>query len=995
MTPTRINNLTGWAVFGLSLFVYVLTLEPTLSLWDCGEFLVSAYKLEINHSPGAPLFMLLGRIFSLLSFGNPEKAAYAINLVSAISSAATVLFLYWTIVWLISKMEFSQKKNYPLVLKFGAAAIGALSFAFTDSFWFSAVEAEVYALSSLFSAAVLWAATRWEREADQPDSSRWMILIFFLTGLSIGVHLLNLLVIPTVGLIIYFRKYTYSLKGMTLAILISGIGIVALLQVFIPGLLDLSKNLELFFVNKLHFPIHSGLLTYLVLLIALISGGIIYSHKKNLPKLNLAFLCLTFLLIGYTSYVATIIRASANVPVNQGNPETTFSLLNYLNREQYGTRPILYGENFGSVATGYEERETWIAQNDKYIKSNLNPEVEYDKNTVGFFPRMHSSDQEHIKAYQRWIDFKGRKISVHDQEGKLSGTTIPTFQDNLSFFLKYQLGFMYFRYFMWNFAGRQNDIQGNGDVLNGNWQSGIPFIDRHIAGPQENLPSAMKTNKGRNSYFFLPLILGILGIIFQYKHDRQNFLTTGLLFFLMSVALVVYLNEVPNTPRERDYVYVGSFYAFCIWIGFGVLYLFHCLFRVVQEKKALVSALILSLAASPLILIAQNYDDHDRSGRYSARDLARNYLDSCEKDAILFTHADNDTYPLWYCQEVEGIRRDVRVVVMPYLQAGWYLEQLQRKVYQNNGLKMNIPLEKYQSGQLDFVYIVPKIQTEQTLNDVLAFVGSDSSKTKLTVENNQKISYIPTNKIGLSIPKHDTIHLDFNQRAINKGDLAFWDIISSNWGNRPVCFTSWIDPGEHGLKNNLIFDGLIFRLTDQVTDSNSVLEMGKIETQSLYTKLMKNCNWDNLADPAVYFDWHHRRMFASMQLRTAFYRLAKALTDDHQTEKAIEVLKKADQTIPLKHWPIDYQSILMAELYAANGDEHQYKIRFKELSDSLEEWLTYYSGIAPNQKISIRDEAGYQLSLYNELINQAKDSFPKNELLAMNEKLMKFARALE
>lgn len=386
MQQQRINNLTGWAIFALSLLVYVLTLEPTLSLWDCGEFLVSAYKLEINHSPGAPLFMLLGRVFSLFSFGNPDKAAYTINLVSAVSSAATNLFLFWTIVWLVSKMEQSQGKKFPVLLKFGAAAIGALSFAFTDSFWFSAVEAEVYALSSLFSAVVLWAATRWEREAELPDSSRWILLIFFLTGLSIGVHLLNLLVIPSVGLIIYFRKYKYSFKGMIATILVSGLGIIVLLKIVIPGLLDLSKPLELFVVNELHFPIHSGLLTYVILLIGAISAGLFYSHRKRLQKLNLTLLCLTFLLLGYTSYVATFIRASTNVTINQGDPETTFSLLNYLNREQYGTRPILYGSNFGSVATGYNERNTWIAMNGKYIKSQLNPDIEYNRNTIGFFP---------------------------------------------------------------------------------------------------------------------------------------------------------------------------------------------------------------------------------------------------------------------------------------------------------------------------------------------------------------------------------------------------------------------------------------------------------------------------------------------------------------------------------------------------------------------------------------------------------------------------------
>lgn len=994
MNQQKISNLTGWGVFAISLLIYVLTLEPTLSLWDCGEFLTSAYKLEINHSPGAPLFMLLGRVFSLFSFGDPTNVAYAINLVSAVSSAATILFLFWTIVWLIAKLEQKQGKQFPLFLKFGAAVVGALSFAFTDSFWFSAVEAEVYALSSLFSAVVLWATTRWEREADNPDSSRWIVLIFFLIGLSIGVHLLNLLVIPSVGLIIYFRKYNYSLKGLIAAILISGIGVVALLQVFIPGLLDVSKNLELFFVNSLNFPIHSGLITYVILLIAALSGGVIYSHRRQLPKLNIALLCLSFMLVGYTSYVATIVRASANVPVNQGDPETTFSLLNYLNREQYGTRPILFGENFASVATGYKERETWIVKDGKYIKSKLNPEVEYDKNTIGFFPRMHSTDPEHIEAYKKQFNFKGRRVMTTDEEGKQTEVILPTFQENLSFFLNYQLGYMYIRYFMWNFVGRQNDIQGTGGLLNGNWQSGISLIDKQVAGPQENLPTAAKENKGRNFYYFLPLILGILGLVFQYRNDRHNFLVTGLLFFLMSFALVVYLNEVPNTPRERDYVYVGSFYVFSIWIGFGALFLFSQLQKLIKEKSAVITTLSICLLASPILLLAQNYDDHDRSGRYSARDLARNYLESCKPNAILFTHADNDTYPLWYCQEVEAIRRDVRVVVMPYLSAEWYLGQLQRKIYQNEPLKMSIPLEKYQSGQIDYVYVVPKIETEQSLTDVLGFVASDSSKTKLTIESGEQISYIPVKKARLEIPNQEPIHFEFNKRAITKNDLAFGDIISSNKGKRPICFTSWADPEEHGLKNNLIFDGLVYRLTDQKTDSNSILDIGKIETENLYSNLMQKCNWDNLANPSINFDWHHRRMFASMQIRNAFYRLAQQLTEEKQSTKALEVLKKSEITISLKNWPVDYQSILLASLYAQNGQKQLGEVRFQELATSLEEGLKYYSTFPANQKETILDEAGYQLSLYNELIKQASDTLPEAELKRMNERLREFAGKL-
>jgi len=991
----RTNNLAGWAVFCLSLFVYILTLEPTLSLWDCGEFLISAWKLEINHSPGAPLFMLLGRVFSLFSFGNPEKVAYSINLLSAVSSAATILFLFWTIVWLISKIEQKQEKTFPLLLKFGAAAIGSLSFAFTDSFWFSAVEAEVYALSSLFIAVILWAATRWEREADEPNSSRWIILIFFMIGLSIGAHLLNLLVIPAIGLIIYFRKYRYSLKGLFATILVSGIGIIVLLKIVIPGILDLSKNLELFFVNELCLPIHSGLFTYLFLLIGAIVAGLFYTHRKQMPQLNMVILCLTFLLIGYTSYVATIVRASAGVPINQGNPETTFSLLNYLNREQYGSRPILYGANFVSVVTGYQERETWIAQNGKYVKSRLNPEVEYHKNTVGIFPRMHNNEPGHIEAYKSWVRLKGKKIPVRDEEGRTESTVIPTFQEHVSFFLKYQLGFMYLRYFMWNFAGRQNDVQGNGDLQNGNWQSGFSFIDQHIAGPQSHLPTAAKENKGRNSYYFLPLLMGILGIFFHYRNDLRNFLTIGLLFFLMSFALVVYLNEVPNTPRERDYVYVGSFYAFCIWIGLGVLYIFDQIQKILKEKAAIASALIIGMAASPVLLLAQNYDDHDRSGRYTARDLARNYLESCEPNAILFSHADNDTYPLWYCQEVEGIRKDVRVVVMPYLQAEWYIQQLRRKIYQNEGLKMTIPLEKYQSGQLDYVYVVPKIDTEQPLTDILNFVASDSSKTKLTLENRDQISYIPVDKIRLELPDKEPIHLKLTQRAVSKGDLAFWDIIASNHGKRPVCFTAFVDAEEHGLKDHLIFDGLVYRLTDQKNNSDSLLDMGKIESESLYNKLMQKCNWDNLAEPGVYFDWHHRRMLASMQIRNAFCRLAKSLTEEKQPDKAIEVLKKAEKTVSLKLWQVDYQSILMASLYARNGQKQLGEKRFRELAAMLEEQLAYFSSFAASQKKAIRDEASYQLALYNELINQASDTLSEKELESMRNKLTAYVEKFE
>jgi hypothetical protein len=439
---------------------------------------------------------------------------------------------------------------------------------------------------------------------------------------------------------------------------------------------------------------------------------------------------------------------------------------------------------------------------------------------------------------------------------------------------------------------------------------------------------------------------------------------------------------------------VGSFYVFSIWIGFGTLFLFSQLQKLMNEKAAAIATLSLCLMISPILLLAQNYDDHDRSGRYSARDLARNYLESCEPNAILFTHADNDTYPLWYCQEVEGIRRDVRVVVMPYLSAEWYIAQMQRKIYENEPLKMSIPLEKYESGQLNYVYVVPKIETEQRMNDVLDFVASDSSQTKLTVESGEQISFIPVNKVRLENPNQEPIRFEFNKRAITKGDLAFWDIIASNQGKRPICFSSWADAEEHGLRNNLIFDGLVYRLTDQKTNSNSIIDNGKIDTESLYNKLIQTCKWDNLSNPKVYFDWHHRRMFASMQIRNAFYRLAGQLTEEKQDIKALEVLKKSEQVMPLRNWPVDYQSILQATLYNRIGQKQLGQTKFQELANALEEGLAYYSAFPTNHKESIQDEVGYQLSLYNELIKQAADTLSESELKSMKEKLMVFVGKL-
>ena len=985
------NTIAGWLIFATALIVYTLTLEPTISLWDCGEFLVSAYKLEINHSPGSPFFMLLGRVFSLFSFGNTQYAAFAINMVSATASAATVMFLFWTISWLILKIPGHK---YPDFLVVSASSIGALAYAFSDSFWFSAVEAEVYALSSLFSAAILWAATKWEREAGAVTANRWIILIFFLTGLSIGVHLLNLLVIPTATLIFYFRKYKYSLKGLLLTVAISGAGILFLMKIFIPGILNLSKSLELFCVNSLGLPVNSGLMIYIVLVTALFSAGLIFSIKRNYSKLNLILLCAVFLMVGYSSYAATLIRSAANPPVDQGNPETTFDLLYYLNREQYGSRPILYGPSFGSVVSDFKNRYTYKYLDGKYIPSELNPKVYYDKNTTGFFPRMHSKEDEHMEAYKQWANIKGRKVSAKNYNGEKVQTTIPNFSENLMFFLNYQLGHMFFRYFMWNFAGRQNDIQGFGDLIHGNWQSGISFIDSWRLGPQTGLPDEMKNNKARNSYYFLPLLLGLMGLVFHYKNDMNQFLGMLLLFLLMSVGLVIYLNEVPTTPRERDYVYVGAFFVFCVWIGFGVLALFENFRRMIKNKPAVILSVFIGIIAGPAILISQNYDDHDRSGRYTARDFAKNYLESCEPNAILFTHADNDTYPLWYCQEVEGIRRDVRVVVMPYLSAGWYIEQLQRKIYDNEGLQFTIPLRKYQSGELDYLYVVPKLTAEQQLSEILGFVASDSSKTKLGRQAGELIDFIPTKKFSINAPDGWFLNVEFNQQAIIKGDLAVWDIIANNWGKRPVYFSSWADPEHLGIKNYIRTDGLVFKLNSTFFEGKEVMEMGMIDTEVAYEKLMKKCDWSNLRDSSVYFDWHHRRMLASMQVRNAFYRLAKKLVEEEQFRKAFDVLETSRLSVTFDHWAIDYAAVKMAALYFKAGKTEDGLNYANSVANGLTQWFDYYLPMDDFYKNQVFDDFRYKLFLYQEMLKSLDGLAPEDFLKDHKSEFLEYAKTL-
>ncbi len=720
----RYNLILGWGVFIISLIVYLLTMEPTASFWDCGEFIATAYKMEVGHPPGAPFFMLIGRFFTLFAGGDVTKVAVSVNILSASASAFTILFLFWTLTHLVRKLFSPEDSKSPMgmIAIFGSALVGSLAYTFSDSFWFSAVEAEVYSTSSLFTAVVFWAILKWENVADEPGSNRWLILIAYLMGLSIGVHLLNLLAIPAIIMVYYFKKYTPTVKGVLAAMAVS-VGILGVVNyMLIPGLTALAGKFELLFVNGLGLPFNSGVVIYAVLLFGAMVFGIYYTHQKGKVLWNTIILALFVVVVGYSSYAVIVIRSAANTPLDESNPDTVFSLLSYLNREQYGDNPLVYGAFFNSRPTAVEDgKPSYYKGEEKYFKVNKNREYKYDSDSKGIFPRMWSTQDRHANEYIYWAKMDEadlydlrRDAQGNPVQSRMGGYSydhnspiaIPSFGQNMRFFFRYQIGYMYMRYFMWNFAGRQNDIQGHGELTKGNWISGIKFIDQARLGPQGNLPASIEDNKAHNKYYMLPFLLGLIGAFFHYKKNQQDFWVVALLFVLTGLAILVYLNQYPLQPRERDYAYSGSFYAFAIWIGIGVAGLIEWASK---KKKSVALAGVLVVATLflvPGIMAKENWDDHDRSDRYTAPAFAKNFLNSCLPGGIMFTNGDNDTFPLWYVQEVEGYRTDVRIVNLSYLTADWYIEQMKQTFYDSKALPISMTSDQYQQGTRDYAYLV-------------------------------------------------------------------------------------------------------------------------------------------------------------------------------------------------------------------------------------------------------------------------------------------------
>lgn len=912
----QIDNLLGGVLLVIASFVYLSTIESTTSFWDCGEFIASSYKLEVGHPPGNPVFQLIARFFTL--FAGPSNAAVMVNAMSAICSALTIMFLFWTITHLGRRILEKRGESLTLasaISVWGAGVVGALAYTFSDTFWFSAVEAEVYAMSSLFTAAVFWAMLKWEEQADRPYANRWIVLIAFLMGLSIGVHLLNLLAIPALVFIYYYKRYEVTTKKSFVVLIISAVILAFILYGIIPWLPKLAAYVDLLFVNSLGLPFNSGAALFVAAILALSFYAIFWSYKKQNELVNAVALSFTMIVIGYSAFAVVIIRSSANTPTNENQPDNPFSLVRYLGREQYGSNPLIYGETYAST---YELTNTkyWAKVGDKYKKVKGPVTQKFDSDTKMLFPRMWSPSSDHIKFYKQYTRDRGRPIAGSNDKA-------PLFRDNLSYFLDYQFNWMYMRYFMWNFAGRQNDLHSTipGDPLKGNWESGIKFIDKIRLGDQSIGPDYLINNKAKNHYYMLPLLLGIIGLLYHLREDKKNWWVTMLLFLLTGIAIVVYLNQPPFQPRERDYAYAGSFYAFTIWVGLAVMALHDLLKKRANEK---LSAIVVSAVALvvPIQMASQNWDDHDRSNRYTARDIAYNYLNSCDSNAILVTHGDNDTFPLWYLQEVEGERTDVRVVNTSLLGTDWYIDQMQYKNYESEPLKFSIPRNEYIYGQNDLIQVYEMVNKPVPLKAVIDLISTPEAKVKLT--SGEMVSVfaardllVPVNKervlkSGIVSPKDSSLILDTikltipaNKSILTKAEMMILDLIANyNW-ERPIYFVAMGGDLGIGIKDYLEFNGFAYKFVP-IKSTSSMGSPGRVDGDLMYKKVMDIYRWGNMNDPTVNIDYQNLLTFSAViSVRNIYTQTAKALLMEGKREKAVEVLDKMQEVMIPSQFPLN------------------------------------------------------------------------------------------
>ncbi|WP_299993079.1 DUF2723 domain-containing protein [uncultured Bacteroides sp.] len=1096
-----VNDLMGWITFIIAATVYCMTIEPTASFWDCPEFITTGYKLEVGHPPGAPFFMLVANLFSQFA-SDASTVAKMVNYMSALMSGACILFLFWSITHLVRKLVITDENHITykqLVTVMGSGLVGALAYTFSDTFWFSAVEGEVYAFSSLFTAVVFWLILKWEDVADEPHSDRWLILIAYLTGLSIGVHLLNLLCLPAIVLVYYYKKVPNAdVKGSLLALIASGVLVAVVLYGMVPGIVKVGGWFELLFVNTLGMPFNSGVMVYIVVLAVSIIWGVyesyvernklfmaisfvvtiallgipFYGHgtsavvigvlvisflflylspniqaklkeryRISARTLNTALLCTMMIVIGYSSYAIIVIRSTANTPMDQNSPEDIFTLGEYLGREQYGTRPLFYGQAFSSkvaldVKDGYcsprisyngtkfiRKEKATPDEKDSYIEIPGRIEYEYAQNML--FPRMYSS--QHANEYHAWVDIKGYDVP-YDQCGQMIMVNMPTQWENIKFFFSYQLNWMYWRYFLWNFAGRQNDLQGSGEIEHGNWITGIPFIDNWLVGDQSLLPQELQNNKGHNVFYCLPLLLGIIGLLWQaYRGQKgiQQFWVVFFLFFMTGIAIVLYLNQTPTQPRERDYAYAGSFYAFAIWIGMGVAGLIQLIIdngqltikklfcqgkedEAARKKLSIVNcqlsiAIVLLCLLVPIQMASQTWDDHDRSDRYLARDFGQNYLMSLQESGnpIIYTNGDNDTFPLWYNQETEEFRTDARTCNLSYLQTDWYIDQMKRPAYDSPSLPITWDRMEYVEGtneyipvQADYKKSIDALYAEaekQALNgnpEALVNVKKEFGENPYELQNilkywvrskNEDLKLIPTDSIVMKVDKEavrrsgmmlpgdsipDYMHISLKgKRALYKSELMMLEMLAeSNW-ERPIYMAVSVGTENHlNMGNHFIQEGLAYRFTPFDTEKTGV----KIDSEKMYDNLMNKFKFGGIDKEGIYIDENAMRMCYSH--RRIFSQLVGQLIREGKKDKAKAALDYAEKMIPAYNVPYDFQNgaIQMAEAYYQIGETEKADNIMKALADKAVEYLTWYLSLSDRHfAISAREITEYHLPILN------------------------------
>lgn len=1031
------NTIIGWVVFAIALLTYSLTIEPTISFWDCSEYIATSSSLELGHPPGAPLFQMIGAFFSIFAI-DAQHIALMVNMMSALSSAFTILFMFWSITMLMKKVflkEDATSQNYIMVL--GSAAVASLAFTFSDSFWYSAVEAEVYAMAMLFLSLLFWLGLRWEQDFGKPKGNRWLLAISFVAGLSFGVHLMALLAIPSVVLLYLFKSdNNLNLKKGILYSIISVLVLLFIFGILVPFVLEFFGRTEIFAVNTLGLPFNSGEIIALLLLIGAFYFGLNFTKKKGYVKLNTLILAMLFVLIGFSNWLVLPIRANANPPINENKPSDAAAILAYYNREQYGDQSLLYGPQFSDSYSGLDADNPYfdakpIYERDdatgKYVITNIykNARQNTDDNHKAFLPRMWSND--HALNYMRFtkpLDFRiapdyaeepelvdivaqfrtafqQGKLDLEDYDSFLKAygeyliVDKPTVASNISFMIDYQFGEMFWRYLMWNFVGRQNDMQWKGDKLDGNWLSGITPLDSMRLGNQSELSPDMENNKGRNAYYFLPFILALIGIIYHAKKDLPSFYVLMVLFLFTGIALKVYLNERPFEPRERDYAVVGAFYVFAMWIAFGVYSLYDGIRQYLQPKIAVPLVLGVSMLAAPVLMAKENWDDHDRSNKYTALSVAKAYLDSCEKNAILFTIGDNDTFPLWYLQEVEHYRTDVRIVNTQLVATDWYIDQMKRKAWDSEPVPISFKREQYRGTNRDYSFYLERTKDSISLDDLLTFLSYDDEDAKVQLKNELWVNYFPTKKIFIPIDKQNiiknkvvspkfydsivpVINFTITDDAIYKNRLMMLDIINQNNWKRPIYFTggSYGEDDYAWMKDYLELDGMCFKLvpvlTKQEKDEVNPMRMGFIDSEKMYN-IVKKWEWGNGNSPDIYHDPETRKNSLSYRMNLA--RLMETFIVEGKNDKAEEIIDLTMKNLPIEYY--SHYSLVnpFAQGYYEIGKKEKAREILAKLITKYQEELKFYHSLTDSEIREYRNDIGVCIEYrYRALLEVMKDA---------------------